>query len=106
MREIENGYPDIGGKFRKWDKEGHLQNIESSGYFRFVREIVFSNREGCDAERFINLAVSQGGLQSVLKQKPGLIAARLEQFKSVAKKALGNGEFDIDFGYRMRIAVK
>lgn len=106
VREIEKENPEIGGRFRKWDKEGHLGNIKSSGFFRFTREIVFSNRERCTAERFIDLALSQGGLQSILKWKPGLISARLEEFKSAARKALGEREFDIDFGYRMRTAVK
>lgn len=106
VREIEKANPEIGGKFRKWDKEGHLGNIWSSGFFRFAREIVFSNRERCTAERFINLAMSQGGLQSILKYKPGLIAGRLDEFKSAVRKALGDGVFDIDFGYRMRTAVK
>lgn len=106
VRSIEKAYTELGGKFKKWDKEGHLGNIINSGHFKFAREIVFSNREACTAERFIKLAASQGGLQSVLNWKPELIAAQLDEFKSTVKRTLGDGTFDIDFGYRMRIAVK
>lgn len=41
VRSIEQSYPELGDKFEKWDKEGHLGNIERSGHFRFAREIVF-----------------------------------------------------------------
>lgn len=106
VKMAEAAWPELSGKFRHWDKKEHLNNIKTSGCFRFAREAVFASRERCTAKRYIDLAMSQGGLQSVLKWKPELIAARLEEFKSAVRKALGSGEFDIDFGYRMRIAVK
>jgi SAM-dependent methyltransferase len=106
VRSIERKHPELGGKFQKWDKEGHLENIRQSGHFRFAREIVFLSREPGSAERFINLAMSQGGLQSVLRFNARLIADKLEAFKQTVRKALGEGSFDIDFCYRMRIAVK
>lgn len=106
VRGIEDKYPELGGKFEKWDKEGHLNNIKKSGHFRFAREIVFLNSETGDAERFINLALSQGGLQSVLKFNAGLITDKLEAFKQIVRRALGEGSVDIEFCYRMRVAVK
>ncbi len=106
VRSIERAYPELGGKFQKWDKEGHLDNITKSGHFRFAREIVFLSREPGSAARFINLAMSQGGLQSVLRFNAGLIAEKLEAFKETVRKTLGEGSFDIDFCYRMRVGVK
>jgi ubiquinone/menaquinone biosynthesis C-methylase UbiE len=106
VKAAEAAEPELSGRFKHWDKKEHLNNIKSSGWFRFAREIVFSNRETCTAERYIGLAMSQGGLQSVLKRKPELVTAQLKELKRAAKRAFGDGEFDIDFGYRMRIAVK
>ncbi|MGE5495777.1 MAG: class I SAM-dependent methyltransferase [Burkholderiales bacterium] len=106
VKEAEDVCPELKSSFKYWDKNRHLENIKSSGYFRFAREIVFSNKESCDAERFINLALSQGGLQSILKAKPELITPQIDKFKSLARAALGERTFKIDFGYRMRIGVK
>jgi ubiquinone/menaquinone biosynthesis C-methylase UbiE len=103
---IEKEYPDIGSRHKMWNKNRHLENIRNSGYFRFAREIVFSNREKCTAERFVKIAQSQGALQNILKQKRELIEKHFEAFKKTVFSAFGDGEFDIDFGYRMRIAVK
>lgn len=85
---------------------GHLANMQSSGCFRFVREVVFSNTESCTAERFIQLAVSQGGLQSILQTEPGLIEEKRIGFRYQVTHAFGEGESGIDFCYRMRIGIK
>ena len=48
-------------------QDRHLTNIKNSGKFRYVREIVFSNSESCNAQRFIAIALSQGGVQAIIK---------------------------------------
>lgn len=106
VKEAEDVCPELKSSFRYWDKNRHLENIKSSGYFRYAREIVFSSREACDAERFIKLVISQGGLQSVLKTKPEIISREIETFKQASFAVLGNTAFEVDFGYRMRIGVK
>ncbi|WAV92938.1 class I SAM-dependent methyltransferase [Oxalobacter aliiformigenes] len=104
--QIEKTEKLVESSFVRWEKTGHLHHIESSGYFRYVREIVFSSREKCDAERLIGLAKSQGGLQSILKVDPGLIEEDLARFMRSVRDVFGETVFDIDFGYRMRIGVK
>lgn len=106
VSDAEEASIELKGSFKRWDKNRHLENIRDSRYFRFAREIVFSNRETCDAERFIRLALSQGGLQSVLKTRPEMITPGIETFKGAVRAELCEGTFDIDFGYRMRIGVK
>ncbi len=103
---IEQANTGLKDSFRRWDKNNHLKNIEESGYFRFAREIVFSNTEKCNAERLINLALSQGGLQNIIKAKPKLITGQLDDFKAVVKDTFGDQEFELDFCYRMRLGVK
>ncbi|VYU21276.1 methyltransferase domain-containing protein [Clostridium tertium] len=106
VNEIESKYSDTNGKFVRWNKDNHLSNIEKSGHFRYVREIVFSNTETCNAKRFITIALSQGGLQSILKSNIEEIKSHLLQFKNRIYDIFGEKEFEIDFCYRMRIAVK
>lgn len=98
---IENGKEAY-----KWPKDQHLQQIQQSGLFRYSREIVFHHWECCDADRFANLALSQGGLQTALKLGADEIASAAEQFRAQVKRAFGAEIRNILFGYRMRLGVK
>lgn len=106
VRFIELENKDIFKTFQRWNKDKHLQNIKQSGYFRYCREIVFLNKEKCNAGRFIGIALSQGGLQTILRTHPDLIENDIELFEKKIKSTYGETEFDISFCYRMRIGVK
>lgn len=106
VRFIELENKNIFKTFQRWNKDKHLQNIKQSGYFRYCREIVFLNKEKCNADRFIGIALSQGGLQTILKTQPDLIEKDIELFEKKIKSIYGDKEFDISFCYRMRIGVK
>jgi ubiquinone/menaquinone biosynthesis C-methylase UbiE len=104
--DIEQNNPLIKDTFNRWDKEKHLENIKNSEYFRLVREIVFKNTETCTKNRFINIALSQGTIQAVLKNAPQLITPQINEFKETIENIFKNEIFDIDFCYRMRIGIK
>ena len=106
VADIERADEVVKKTFRRWEKAEHLDNIRRSGYFRYTREIVFSNREKCDGERLIGLAKSQGGLQGILKFRPESIENDVKAFEEIVQSVFGNRPFDIDFGYRMRIGVR
>lgn len=93
-------------KVRKWDKEEHLQNLRNSGAFRFTKEIVFHNTEKCDAERYVGLALSQGGLQTVLKLGSSELDADIEAFRGKVAEHFRGKTLDVLFSYRMRLGVK
>lgn len=59
-----------------------------------------------NADRFIAIALSQGGLQAVLKAELGLIISYIEEFQKNIRSIFNEGNFEIDFCYRMRIGVK
>ena len=99
---IEQANTAFKDSFIQWDKNNHLTNIKNSGYFRFAREIVFSNTEKCTSERLINLALSQG----IIKAGPELISGYIAAYKNVINDIFGDQEFDVDFCYRMRLGVK
>ena len=103
---IEEAEPSLRDASVKYAKEGHLRNIRQGGCFRYARELVFSNTEDCTAERLVGLALSQGGLQGVMKRFPERIQPAVARFRSIVREACGNEAFPIGFCYRMRIGVK
>lgn len=103
---IEKTRKDINSTFVKYSKENHLSNIRGSGYFRYSRELLFSNTEKCTAERFVNIIMSQGSLQTILNHCPETIEGDLNIFKDTINSIYGDRNFNIDFCYRMRIGVK
>lgn len=89
----------------KWSKEEHLHQISSSGLFRYSRELVFHNWETCSADRYVNLALSQGGLQTALKWGADDLQAEISAFRELVAQAFGGEEREIMFSYRMRMGV-
>ena len=65
---------------KKWPKSEHKKNIKISGYFDYVKETYIQNVEKCDAQRFIGLALSQGHIQTLIKNKIEEINLPLEKF--------------------------
>ena len=90
----------------KWPKEDHLRQIRESGLFRYTREVLFHNREVCDAERYTNIALSQGGMQSAIKRGAEDVAAQAEAFGQAVDTFFAGKERDVLFSYRMRLGVK
>ncbi|ASA24649.1 class I SAM-dependent methyltransferase [Paenibacillus donghaensis] len=90
----------------KWDKAGHLARIEASGWFSFSREIVFHNNEACDAERYVGLTLSQGGIQAVLKHGSSLLDADIAEFTAAVEQYFQGRTLKVMVSYRMRIGQK
>lgn len=105
-KQLEQTLPAVRESFVRYDKNNHLENIRQSGYFRYCREIVFSNTERCTARRLVELLLSQGSLQAVRRHAPGPIETAIAQFSRRMEEIYGDGAFDIDFCYRMRVGIK
>lgn len=92
----------------KRDKSTHLQTLQSSGHFRFVREIVFHHTEPCSAERYIGLLLSQGGIQATLKLSSAAryLEPEIAVFEAMVNDVFRGGMINILFSYRMRLGIK
>lgn len=90
----------------KWPKEEHLRQITESGLFRYTREVVFHNREICNAERYTNIALSQGGMQSAIKRGAEDVKTAGEDFRQRVESFFAGEQKEILFSYRMRLGVK
>lgn len=106
VKEIESSVPEIRETFIRYPKEHHLKNITESGYFTYTRELLFSNAEPCTKERYKQIILSQGSLQTIIKKRPDLISDDIEKFNSAIDNIFDTEEFQIEFSYRMRIGIK
>jgi len=106
VRVIEEEKKEICKTFHRWDKKKHLKNMIECGYFKYCREVVFDSIENCDVERFLSLAQSQGGLQTILKLAPELIENDYLSFQRKIYKIFDMELDKVIFCYRMRIGIK
>jgi ubiquinone/menaquinone biosynthesis C-methylase UbiE len=84
-------------------KSEHRRNIEGSRKFRYVTEVMFDHVEDCDADRFIGMALSQGQLQRLLKNRADEIESALGEFR---KACLASRQKQMRVSYKMILAVK
>lgn len=92
---------------KQLDKSEHLARMKKSGAFRFVKEIVFHNEERCDADKIVGLAMSQGGIQSVIKLGAAdELHNELEDFRLLTEQTFHGETREVLLGYRLRLGVK
>jgi len=103
VRSIAEKTPAAADSNRQYPKEEHLKNIRNSGRFRYARQILFDNVEPCDAERFIAVALSQGIVQTLIKQGVREIDKPLADFKRICRKPGGE---KMRVCYVMNVGIK
>jgi ubiquinone/menaquinone biosynthesis C-methylase UbiE len=91
---------------RSWRKDEHLARMRASGRFRYVKEVVVHSVEQGNAELLVGLALSQGGVMTLLKNGLSEDEIGLTAFRDVAKRTLGEELRPWYFSYRVRLAVK
>jgi SAM-dependent methyltransferase len=90
----------------RYDKSEHLDRIEASGQFRFVREVVLHSREGGGAKRIVGMALSLGPLAVLLEDGKSEEELGLARLRETAARAFGDREVEFLLGYRIRLGVK
>jgi SAM-dependent methyltransferase len=90
----------------RYDKSEHLERIEASGHFRFVREVALHSRERGGAQRIVGMALSLGPLAVLLEDGKSEEELGLAQLREAADRAFGDCEVEFIIGYRVRLGVK
>ena len=103
VAEILKSHPDRNESVVYFPKSEHRKNIEKSSRFRHVTEVMFDHVEDCDSERFINIALSQGQLQRLIKNRLNEIDTSIEEFRKIC---LGSNQKQMRVSYKMTLAVK
>jgi ubiquinone/menaquinone biosynthesis C-methylase UbiE len=90
---------------QRWSKDQHISRMQASGFFRMTREIAVHSVETGDASRYVGLALSQGGVQTVLKAGIGEKEIGLDVFRGAAERLLGGAAGPWYFTYRVRVGI-
>ncbi|MHB8599271.1 MAG: class I SAM-dependent methyltransferase [Ktedonobacteraceae bacterium] len=91
---------------RGWAKEQHLERMQASGHFRYVKEILLHSMEMGNAKRLIGLALSNAIAPYLHRGLLNEQEIGLDRFKQVAQEHIGDRPIPWYFSYHVRIGVK
>ncbi len=90
---------------RRWGKAEHLARLAASGSFVFTKELLVHHEEPGSAARLIGLALSQGGVMTVLKHGFDESATGIDTFKTEVTRLLGEAPQPWYWSYRVRVGM-
>lgn len=90
----------------KWEKNKHCQRIIQSNYFKFVKETYFHKSEKLSKDKLLGIAISQGGLEALLKRGFSKNVIGLDSFENIIENLSVLPSAKITFNYRVIYAVK
>jgi SAM-dependent methyltransferase len=90
----------------KWQPDGHLESVQSSGLFRYARWLEISSVEDGDGQRFADLLRSQAFVANVLAAGHADSELGLDRLDEVARRVIGDEPVPWVFGYPTVIAVR
>ncbi|WP_411893711.1 class I SAM-dependent methyltransferase [Winogradskyella sp. A2] len=88
----------------RWDKTEHLQRIKDSNYFNYVKESYFHKSEPASKEKLIGIAMSQGGLEALIKKGFSSEACGIDKFITTVNE-MENIPKEMIYNYRVIFAV-
>lgn len=88
---------------RRWDKAGHLGRMAASRQFRFTRAVLAHHVEPGSGKRLVDLALSMGGVATLLAHGVEESAFGLDVLR---REAADLGAVPFHWGYTMRLGVK
>jgi len=104
VRRVENER-GVYEAVKRWSKKQHLDRMRDSGRFRFIREIAVHHTEAGDAERLIQLALSQGSVSTLLRRGVTDEEIGLDRLREAVRGALGDRTVPWYFSYRVRLGI-
>ncbi len=103
-RKLEKAHGDA--QVQRWAKAEHLQRIRNSGLFGYTREILLHSIEQGNAQRLVGLAMSFGGVQTLLKAGVPQVRELLGRLAQQAQESLGETPRPWLFCYRVQVGIK
>jgi len=97
---------NLRGKVLQWPKSEHLNQIRSSGLFRFTREFCVHHSEPGDADRMAGLLLSQGSTGSLIKHGYTEEQVGVAALRATAQRVMGPATWTFYWTYRVRLGVK
>lgn len=91
---------------RSWTKPEHLQRIGESGQFRYAKEVALHQVDSGNADRFIGVKLSQGGVRGLMARGVSQEEMGIDKLREVATRVLGERTMPWYYTYRVRIGIK
>ncbi len=116
--EYENAYNQLFDRVHKltkqlqetiayrWDKKQHVENVRQSGHFRFSKETYYHKSENFTKEQFIGIALSQGGLEALIKRGFSEDEIGINEFKKAVENMETPRFNTTTYNYRVVYGVK
>lgn len=104
VKTCESGCKDS-PTVRSWGKDQHLSRMQSSGCFRYTKEIVVHHEDRGNAERLVGLLLSQGGVMTLLKRGMTESDLGIARFRAIAEHELGPAEQRWYWSSRLRCGI-
>ncbi len=101
--EKVNGLTD---KLPQWEKTSHLDRMQQSSCFRYVRECLLHHQDEGNAERIVGIFLSQGYVQSLLKLGLSEKELQIDHLRTTAQRLMGSSTATWFWSARIRIGVK
>jgi ubiquinone/menaquinone biosynthesis C-methylase UbiE len=89
----------------RWDKKKHYENIVKSNFFKFVKEAYFHKSETISKDKLLGIAMSQGGLEALLKRGFSKAKIGLDKFEKLIEDLEVSPDYII-YNYRVTYAIK
>ncbi len=100
--EMESG---VRRTLRHWEKSGHLERMAASGCFRYIREVLLQHEESGNADRWLGVLLSQGSVQTLLKQGRSPAELGLDVFRATTERLLGAQPRPWHWSARVRLGI-
>jgi len=100
---IVDRHPELNTNDVFYPKSEHLNNFRKSGKFRYSTEILFDSIEPCDSQRFLDIALTQGQIQKLIKNNILELDQYLNDFEEKCRKTISS---EMNVCYRMVIGIK
>jgi ubiquinone/menaquinone biosynthesis C-methylase UbiE len=88
-----------------WAKDEHLTRMQASGHFRYTREIAVHHMDQGTTDRLIGLLLSQGHVQTLLKNGVPENQLGIDGLRSAASRVLGSDRWPWVWTSRIRIGI-
>lgn len=90
----------------RWNKNAHFEHLSKTGKFRFLKKVYYHKTQKFSKEQFMGIALSQGGLEALLKLGLSTEAIGLNHFKDEIDKLPDPIFNEITYHYQVIFGIK
>ena len=90
---------------RRWDQQQHLTRMQTSGCFRYTKEIVVHQIDTGNADRLVGLLLSQGSVMTLIKNGLREVELGIDTLRNITNRTLGPESQTWFWSSRVRIGI-